>query len=350
MFDALAALGHPIGADAPCLIIAEAGVNHNGDPDLARQLIDVAADSGADAVKFQTFQAQKVAAVEAEKADYQKASSAAGESQLDMLRRLELSPQNHRDLMAYAAERQVLFLSTPFDEDSADLLDELGLPLFKIPSGDLTNLPLLMHIARKGKPIILSTGMATLSEVDVAVRILWEYGCSDLAILHCVSNYPADPANSNLRAMCTMAHAFGVPVGWSDHTLGIEVSLAAVAMGASVIEKHFTLDRTLPGPDHAASLSPEELKALVAGIRTVESALGNGRKVPAPSENATAKVARRSLYFRTALDADHRIEADDLIALRPEGGIPPALMPQIVGRRLKAGVADGSRVEWANLS
>jgi N-acetylneuraminate synthase len=337
-----------IGAGAPCFIIAEAGVNHNGDPALARRLVEAAAAAGADAVKFQTFDAALLTTAGAGKAAYQRAHTDSTESQLEMLRRLELSRQDHRDLMAYCDEKRLLFMSTPFEEQSCDFLDEIGVPIFKVPSGEITNLPFLAHIARKGKPMILSTGMAYLGEVEQAVRTLRAAGNDKLVLLHCVSNYPAAPVDINLRAMQTMATAFGVPVGYSDHTMGIEIPLAAVALGACVIEKHFTLDRNLPGPDHQASLEPPELAALVQGIRKVEAALGHGRKEPAASELETAKVARKSLVTTRAIPAGTPLMEDMIGIKRPGTGLPPALLPYIVGRVARVDVPADSllKLEW----
>ena len=326
----------------PCFVIAEAGVNHNGDVELAKRLVDVATEAGADAVKFQTFKAERVVSATAPKAEYQLQTTDAAESQLDMLRRLELSPEAHRELQAYCQERGVLFMSTPFDEESADLLDELGVPVFKIGSGEITNCPFLEYVARKGKPIILSTGMSYLSEVDEAVRVIHDAGCDQLVLLHCISNYPADPADANLRAMQTMAIAFGVPVGYSDHTLGTEVAIVAVALGACVIEKHFTLDRSLPGPDHRASLEPDELTALVQGIRTVEAALGHERKEPAASEADTAAVARRSLVAAKDISAGTKL-TEELIAIkRPGTGLPPSMRPYLIGHTVRMTIPAGA--------
>lgn len=324
--------GRQIGSGQPCFIIAEAGVNHNGDPELARQLIDVAKTAGADAVKFQLFRADRLASAAAPKAGYQVRTTGGGESQLEMLRRLELPLEAHRALWDYCRARGMLFLSSPFDEDSADWLDALGVAAFKIPSGELTNLPFLAHVARKGKSLIVSTGMATLAEVEAAVRTIDAAGNRDVVLLHCVSNYPANPAEANLRAMQTMAEAFGLPVGYSDHTPGIEVALAAVALGACVIEKHFTLDRTLPGPDHRVSLEPQELVALVRGIRTVEAALGHGRKEPAPSEADTAAVARKSLVAAKDIAKGSTVTADSIAIKRPGTGLPPAVLDHLLGR------------------
>ncbi|MDY6876675.1 MAG: N-acetylneuraminate synthase [Chloroflexota bacterium] len=331
-----------VGPGHPCFIIAEAGVNHNGSLKMARQLVDMAAQAGADAVKFQTFKAEKVISPQAPKAAYQLQTTDASESQLDMVKRLELPFDAFRELYDYCQTKDILFMSTPFDEESADFLADLGVDVFKIPSGEITNLPFLAHIARKGKPMIISTGMSYLGEVETAVRIIKEASDHGFVLLHCVSNYPADPADVNLRAMHTLAKAFGVPVGYSDHTLGIEVSLAAVAMGACVIEKHFTLKHSLPGPDHRASLEPDELTALVGGIRTVEASLGHGRKEPAASEANTAAVARRSLVTAQDIPAGTML-TEELIAIkRPGTGLPPAMRSYLVGRTVRVPVSAGT--------
>lgn len=331
-----------IGDEEPVFIIAEAGVNHNGSLEMARQLVDVAAQAGADAVKFQIFKAEKVISPQAPKAVYQLQTTNTSESQLDMVKRLELSFDDFRELYACCQDRGILFMATPFDEDSADFLNELGMPVFKIGSGEITNWPFLEYAARKRKPIILSTGMSYLSEVDEAVRVIHDAGSDQLVLLHCVSNYPANPADANLRAMHTMATAFGVPVGYSDHTLGIEVAIAAVALGACMIEKHFTLDRTLPGPDHQASLEPDELKTLVRGIRTVEVSLGHGRKEPAASEANTTAVARRSLVAAQDIPAG-AVLTEDLIAIkRPGTGLSPAMRPYLIGRTARTTIPAGT--------
>jgi len=330
-----------IGAEHPCFIIAEAGVNHNGELELAEQLVGAAVEAGADAVKFQTFKAERVVSRVAPKADYQLSTTDTGESQLEMVRRLELSADAHRRLHTCCAERNILFMSSPFDEESADLLNELGVAAFKIPSGEITNLPFLRYVARMGRPLIVSTGMSNLAEVATAVRAVEETGNKELALLHCVSNYPANPADINLRAMHTMAAAFGVPVGYSDHTRGLTVALAAVAMGASVIEKHFTLSRDMVGPDHKASLEPHELAELVYNIRTVEAALGDGRKEPAASEANTASVARKSLVAAEHIPAGTSL-TDRLIAvMRPGTGFPPAMKSCLIGRTVQLDVAAG---------
>jgi N-acetylneuraminate synthase len=338
--------GRKVGTGQPCFIIAEAGVNHNGDVALAERLVDAAVRAGADAVKFQTFEAERLISAAAPKAEYQLRAGDPRESQLDMVRRLELSPEEYRQLAAYCERRRILFLSTPFDRKSVDLLVELGVPALKVGSGEITHWPFLEHVARSGLPIILSTGMAHLGEVDEAVRVVQSAGNGELALLHCVSNYPADPEDANLRAMRTMAVAFQLPVGYSDHTLGIEVSLAAVALGACIIEKHFTLDRDLPGPDHRASLEPRELAALVRGIRIVESALGHGLKCPAPSEANTTAVARRSLVAAQDIPTGTTLTAGMVAIKRPGTGLPASFLPHVVGRTVRVEVLAGSLLRF----
>lgn len=328
-----------VGLGNPCFIIAEAGVNHNGDMDRALQMVDLAARVGASAIKFQTFNTERLVTHESPKAAYQVQNAGATESQFDMLRRLELSAEDHAGLVERCQEQGIMFLSTPFDEGSADLLDQLGVPAFKIGSGELTNLPLLGHVARKGKPMIVSTGMANLGEVEAAVDTIVQNGGHQYALLHCVSNYPANPADVNLRAMATMANAFGVPIGYSDHTPGLEVALAAVALGACVIEKHFTLDRRLPGPDHQASIEPGELEALVQGIRVVEASLGSGIKKPAASETDTANVARRSLVAAKPIPAGATLTSGHLTLKRPGTGLPASLISMVVGRKARQNIA-----------
>jgi N,N'-diacetyllegionaminate synthase len=321
-----------VGAGQPVFIIAEAGVNHNGDLQIAKRLIDAAAEAGADAVKFQTFRAQELVSASTPKASYQKETTGAEESQFDMIKKLELSPGDHDALIQHCAARGILFLSTAFDMGSADMLDSLGMPAFKIPSGEITNWPFLEHIASKKKPVILSTGMSDLREVEDAVRVLRGAGCSELVILHCTSSYPAPPASVNLRAMQTIADAFKTPIGFSDHTNGIEAALAATALGASVVEKHFTIDRTLPGPDHKASLEPEELQALVRGIRIVELALGDGHKQSTQVEQDVKSVARRSIVANRAIPKGTVISKDMLTFKRPGTGLPPSQLSTVTGR------------------
>lgn len=331
-----------VGSGQPCFIVAEAGVNHNGSLETAHRLVDVAVEAGADAVKFQTFKAERVVTLDAPKADYQLQTTGSDESQFAMLRRLELSPEAHRKLMDQCRQQGILFMSTPFDEESADFLADLGVTVFKIPSGEITNLPFLAHVARKGRPMIISTGMSNLGEVETAVRTIEEAGNQDLVLLHCVSNYPADPADVNLRAMHTMATAFNVPVGYSDHTPGIEVAIAAVALGACVIEKHFTLDCMLPGPDHRASLEPNGLAALVRGIRIVEAALGHGRKEPAASEANTAAITRKSLVAARDIPAGTTLTAELIAIKRPGAGLPPAMRPYLIGRTVRMTIPAGA--------
>ncbi|OAN49248.1 N-acetylneuraminate synthase [Paramagnetospirillum marisnigri] len=342
-------LGRPVGCDAPCFVIAEAGINHNGKLALALELVDAAAAAGADAVKFQTFKSDKVVSPIADKAEYQMLTTGEQESQLDMVRKLELSFDDFRTISRHCRDRGILFLSTPFDDDSIGFLNDLDMPLFKVPSGEITNFPYLARIAATGRPVIMSTGMATLGEVDEALRVLHQGGCDHIAILHCVSNYPAAFEDSNLRAMDTLRAAFGLPVGYSDHTLGIEVALAAVAREACILEKHFTLDKTMVGPDHTASLDPSELAALIRGVRLIESALGHGRKEPCAAEVNTAQVARRSLFLGRDMAEEEEITLPDLIALRPAGGISPAQSRMVIGRRTRRPLAAGTRLEWEDI-
>jgi N-acetylneuraminate synthase len=340
--------GRRIGGEGRCFIIAEAGVNHNGDVALAERLVDVAADAGADAVKFQTFDPQLLAAPHAERADYQVATTGKSGSQLEMLEALVLSRDAHARLQARARARGIIFFSTPFDEGSADFLETLAVPAYKISSGDLTNLPFLTHVARKGAPLLLSTGMATMAEVAAAVETVRAAGNAQLALFHCVSNYPTAAADCNLRAMASIRSAFDVPTGWSDHTQGIDISIAAVAVGAQLLEKHFTLDRNLEGPDHRASLEPDELRALVAGVRRVETALGDGFKAPRPLERPIAAIGRKSLHYRNALPAGVVITGEHLVALRPGTGISPADVQTVLGRTLARAVGARQQVERAH--
>ena len=327
-----------VGYGEPCLIIAEAGVNHNGDLALACQLVDMATQAGADVVKFQTFSADRLVTSRAPKANYQLRTTSPAESHLDMLRSLELSQKDLENLFGYCRERNILFMSSPFDEQSADVLADLGVAAFKIPSGEITNLSFLSHVAHYKKPMFVSTGMAYLSEVEAAVRTLEEANNSDFVLLQCVSNYPADPADANLRAMSTMAKAFGAPVGYSDHTPGIEVPLAAVALGACAVEKHITVDRNLAGPDHLASLEGRDLATLVLGIRTVEAALGHGRKEPAPSEADTAAAARKSLVSGEDIPSGTLLTKQLISVKRPGTGLPPSILPYIVGRVVRVAI------------
>lgn len=329
------------------LIIAEAGVNHNGDLKLAKRLIDVAAEAGADYVKFQTFKADRQVTRVAYKADYQIKATDSTESQHEMLRRLELSAEMHEELIAHCATRKIGFLSTGFDVESVDLLVGLGQNLFKIPSGEITNLPYLRHIGQLGGGVILSTGMATLGEVEGAIEVLEQAGTprAKLTVLHCTTEYPTPMNEVNLRAMQSIHAAFGVAVGYSDHTPGIEVAIAAVAMGASVIEKHFTVDRDLPGPDHKASLEPEELKAMVAAIRNIEIALGDGIKRLTPSEAKNKPVARKSLVAKQRIKAGDVFDAQNITAKRPGTGISPMRWNEVIGRTAPRDFAEDELIE-----
>lgn len=316
------------------IIIAEAGVNHNGDLDLAKQLINVAAEAGADLVKFQTFNADRLVTRTARKAVYQTQTTDGKETQHEMLRRLELSAEMHQKLIVHCAARNIGFFSTGFDIESVDLLVHLGQEHFKIPSGEITNLPYLRHIGQLGKTVILSTGMATMGEIEAAIVTLEQAGTlrTNMTVLHCTTEYPTPMAEVNLRAMQSIHAAFGVAVGYSDHTPGIEVAIAAVAMGASVIEKHLTLDRNLPGPDHKASLEPEELKAMIAAIRNIEVALGDGIKRPTPSEIRNKPIGRKSLVASKAIKAGEIFCVENITTKRPGTGISPMLWDEVIGR------------------
>jgi N,N'-diacetyllegionaminate synthase len=329
------------------LIIAEAGVNHNGDMALAHQLVDIAADAGADLVKFQTFRADRLATAAAAKADYQKATSGAAESQHEMLKRLELSDEAHRELLAHCQARGIGFFSTGFDIECVDMLVGLGQRLFKVPSGELTNLPYLRHIGGLGGEVILSTGMATLSDIEAALLALEHSGTprERVTVLHCTTEYPTAPQDVNLRAMQSIRDAFGVRVGYSDHTQGIEISIAAVALGATIIEKHFTADRQLPGPDHLASLEPVELAAMVRGIRHVEAALGDGVKRPTAGEYRNRAVARKSIVARYPIAAGELFSDENLAAKRPGTGLSPMRWDEVVGRRAARTYAADEAIE-----
>ncbi len=343
--------GRLIGPGHPCFIIAEAGVNHNGDVALGLKLIDAAHTAHADAVKFQTFSPQALAAEQAPKAEYQKQSEPAGqsESQLAMLERLALSPEAHRQLKAHAEAKGILFLSSPFDRESADFLVELDTAALKIPSGEVTNLPFLRYLAQKHLPLLMSTGMCTLDEVAQAVSAIRQAGNPPLGLFHCVSSYPARAADANLRCMQTLREAFSVPVGWSDHTLGIELGVASAALGGNLIEKHLTLDRNLAGPDHRASLEPKEFADLVTAVRSVESALGDGKKAPVAAELEIAQVARKSLFWKTSLPAGSEIRAEHLAALRPGTGLSPALETEFVGKKTARAVRAGDKISKTDI-
>ena len=329
---------HNIGCGEPCFIIAEAGVNHNGDVNLAKRLIDIAKEAGADAVKFQTFEAEEVVTKSAQKAEYQKTATGAKESQFEMIKKLELTENDFEELFDYARAKEIIFLSSPFDKGSVDLLDRLGVPAFKVGSGEITNFPLLKHIAGKKKPVILSTGMSTLGEVEEALEVIRKEGSGEIILLHCVSCYPAKIEDMNLKAIETLKHAFKLPVGLSDHTIGITIPVAAVALGACVIEKHFTLDRNLPGPDHRASLEPEELKRMVQAIRDVEKALGDGTKRPAKEEEENKKVARRSIVAKVDIPKGAIITEEMLDIKRPGIGVEARYTDSILGRKARKSI------------
>ena len=316
-------------------IIAEAGVNHNGDLATACRLVEVAAEAGADMVKFQTFNADRLVTMRAPKADYQNKTTESHESQYAMLRKLELTREMHEALIRHCQKCGIQFFSTGFDTESIDMLVELGIECFKIPSGEITNLPYLRHVGRYGKPVILSTGMANLEEIEAALDVLEVEGTprQRVTVLHCNTEYPTPMQDVNLCAMLAIRDALGVEVGYSDHTDGIEVAIAAVAMGATVIEKHFTLDRSQAGPDHKASLEPKELAAMVAAIRNIEQALGDGIKRPSASESKNIPIARRSLVAARTIRAGEIFDETNLAAKRPGTGISPMRWDEVVGRR-----------------
>lgn len=317
------------------LIIAEAGVNHNGDLGIARRLIEVAAEAGADLVKFQTFNADRLVTRKAKKAEYQIEGGRPGESQHAMIRSLELTREMHEELIDHCRRCGIGFYSTAFDAESIDLLADLGLQSFKIPSGEVTNLPFLRHVGKYGKPVILSTGMSELSEIEAALKVLESSGTArdKITVLHCNTEYPTPMKDVNLRAMLTIRNELNVAVGYSDHTLGMEVSIAAVAMGATVIEKHFTIDRTLAGPDHKASLEPDELTAMVRALRNVESAMGDGIKRPSDSEIKNILIARRSIVAARPIQCGEVFSNANLAAKRPGTGLSPMQWDDVVGRR-----------------
>ena len=315
-------------------IIAEAGVNHNGSIEIAKQLIHVASESGANAVKFQTFKASNLVSKNAQKAQYQKENMNDGDdSQFNMLKKLELDIDTHKELISYCKSKNIMFLSTPFDHDSIELLNDLGLEIFKIPSGEITNLPYLRHIGKLDKKVILSTGMADIGEIEDALDILIEAGTKkeNITVLHANTMYPTPMEDVNLNAMQTIGNTFEIAYGYSDHTLGIEVDIAAVAMGASCIEKHFTLDKTMQGPDHKASLEPDELNAMVKAIRNIELALGSSIKKPSKSETPNIEIARKSIVAKKTVKKGEVLTKDNLIIKRPGNGISPMRWDEIIG-------------------
>jgi len=335
------------------VIIAEAGVNHNGDYEIAKKLVDAASGAGADYVKFQTFKAHKIVSKSAKKAEYQSMNIGDNDdTQYEMLKKLEMPEQWHYDLTAYASSKNIKFLSTGFDNESIDFLDKLAIPLFKIPSGEITNKPFIIHIAKKGKPVILSTGMATLEDIKNALDILNVNGISNemITVLHCNTEYPTPMKDVNLLAMNKIGKELGVKIGYSDHTLGIEVPIAAVALGAEVIEKHFTLDRNLEGPDHKASLEPSELKAMVSSIRNIELALGKGEKKPSESETKNIKIARKSIHLAADKKSGEIIGEDDLEMLRPGDGISPMETDNVIGRKVNKDLNKGHKLSLEDIN
>ena len=327
-------------------IIAEAGVNHNGNIELAKKLIDVAKEAGADAIKFQTFKAEKVISKYAEMATYQKNNLKKSMKQIEMARGFELKFRDFTELKEYCDKKDIVFLSSPFDEESVDFLDGL-VPYYKVPSGEIINYPYLKLIASKGKPVILSTGMATLSDVEKALNTIKEVDPKiEIYLLHCTTNYPCPYNEVNLKAMLTLKEAFKLPVGYSDHTLGIEVPVAAVAMGACIVEKHFTLDKNLPGPDHKASLEPHELKMMVRSIRNIEKALGNGIKSPNKSELSIMKNVRKSLVAKKDIRKGTKISVEDVAIKRPGTGISPEFLDIIDGKILTKDIREDEPLTW----
>lgn len=326
-------------------IIAEAGVNHNGDIDIAKKLVDVAVEAEADAIKFQTFKAEELVCKNAKKAEYQKEHTEKNESQLEMLKKLELDINMHDTLMNYCKDKGILFLSTPFDLRSIDLLEKLNIPIYKIPSGEITNYPYLKKIAGLKKKIIMSTGMSYLSEVKDAINVLKENGAEDITVLHCNTEYPTLIEDVNLNAMITMKKELNVNVGYSDHTVGIDVPIAAVAMGATVIEKHFTIDKDMEGPDHKASLNPQELKMMVKSIRNIEKALGSCEKVPSNSEIKNLVVARKSIVAKCEIKKGTRFTEENLACKRPGNGISPMRWSEIIGTRAVRDFSEDELIE-----
>ncbi len=329
-------------------IIAEAGVNHNGSIELARKMIDVAVEAGAYAIKFQTFKAEKVVSRYAPKAEYQKKTTTADESQLEMIKKLELGVDAHRELIAHCRQKNIQFLSSPFDLESIDLLNELGLDIFKTPSGEITNLPYLRKIGALKKEIILSTGMADLGEIEDAIDVLMEAGTKlkNITVLHCNTEYPTPMQDVNLTAMETIALKFCVRVGYSDHTLGIEIPIAAVALGAIVIEKHFTLDKNMKGPDHRASLEQDELKTMVNAIRNIEKTLGNGIKKPSPSELKNMVIARKSIVAARDIRKGEAFTEENLTIKRPGTGISPMRWDEVIGQRARKAHNIDELISW----
>lgn len=331
------------------LIIAEAGVNHNGSLDTAKKLVKEAKRAGADVIKFQTFKADKLVSTKVEKAEYQKKTTESKESQYEMIKRLELGIKEHQKLVQYCRSQKIMFLSSPFDEESADLLEKLDVRMFKIGSGEITNLPFLRYVAKKGRPIILSTGMSSLGEVEEAIDAVLSAGNRAITLLHCVTEYPAPYKDINLRAISTMREAFGLSIGYSDHTEGIEIALAAVALGAEVIEKHFTLDKNSEGPDHKASIEPDGFREMVRAIRNIEAAFGDGRKRPAESELKNIPIARKSIVAANAIRRGQKITKDLLAIKRPGYGIQPKELEKILGLKASRSISKDQVITWEDL-
>lgn len=329
------------------LIIAEAGVNHNGDLSLAKKLIDVAAEAGVDYVKFQTFRAENLVSKNAKKAEYQIKNAGENDTQFEMLKKLELTLEDHYKLIEYCKEKKVAFFSTGFDLQSLDLLHQIGMRLFKVPSGEITNLPYLKKVAKLAEKVIISTGMCNLLEIENAINVFLGNGFDkkEIVVLHCNTEYPTPMCDVNLNAMKTIANSFNVGVGYSDHTLGIEIPIAAVALGAEVIEKHFTLDRSMRGPDHAASLEPTELIQMVKAIRNIEIAMGSGLKEPSPSELKNIVIARKSIHAARDIEEGSIITEEDLVMLRPGDGISPMDLEKIIGKVVRRGIPVGTKFE-----
>ncbi len=330
-----------------CFIIAEAGVNHNGSVEMAKKMVDAVKNVGADAVKFQTFNAEKLVTKNAEKASYQIKNSGE-ESQYDMIKRLELSNNEFKEIVEYAKKKNIILLSSPFEEESVNLLDEIGIPAFKVASGEITNFPLLENIAKKQKPIILSTGMSTLGEVENAINLIGKFN-DNIILMHCLTSYPAKKEDTNLNVINTLKNAFKRPVGFSDHTSGIEMSLAAVALGSCIIEKHFTLDKNLPGPDHKASLEPHEFAVMVKSIRNVEKGMGNGIKKPTCDEIEIKKVVRKSIVAKNDILSGTILNSDMLDIKRPGTGIEPKYIDKLIGKETIENIKKDTLIKWNQL-
>lgn len=335
----------------PVLIIAEAGVNHNGDIELAKKLIDEAAEAGADIVKFQTFKTENLVSKDAKMAEYQVSNTLKEDSQFNMLKKLELSRSDHDVLIEHCRKRTIKFLSTAFDLESLDVLTDLGIEIFKIPSGEITNYPFIKRIGAKNKKVILSTGMSDLLEIKEAIELLLASGTKldNITVLHCNTEYPTPMEDVNLLAMNSIKNEFGVNIGYSDHTAGIEVAIAAVALGAKVIEKHFTLDKEMEGPDHKASLNPGELRQMVKSIRNIERAMGSDKKEPSASELKNKVVARKSIHLAMDLRKGHVLSESDLVMKRPGDGISPMKMGEVIGKKIKNDLSADSKLNILDL-